>query len=100
MNKLETFKKILLIYKYLLISSKKTDELFYKLDLDQIDPDLYEEFIDKPKKEDEKLTKVEKDKREKQRKLKEELNFKDDLYSNKQNIQNIKKEKEKEKSIS
>ncbi len=96
LNKLETFKKILLIYKYLLISSKKTDELFYKLDLDQIDPDLYEEFIDKPKKEDEKLTKVEKDKREKQRKLKEELNFKDDLYSNKQNIQNIKKEKEKE----
>ena len=95
MNKLETLKKILLIYKYLLISSKKTDELFYKLDLDQIDSDLYEEFLDKPKKKDEIISKVEKDKREKQRKLKEELNYKNNFYSSKQNIQQIKKEKEK-----
>ena len=96
LNKLETFKKILLIYKYLLISSKKTDELFYKLDLEQIDPDLYEEFLDKPKKKDEIISKEEKDKREKQRKLKEELNYKNNFYSSKQNIQQVKKEKEKE----
>ena len=94
LNKLETLKKILLIYKYLLISSKKTDELFYKLDLDQIDSDLYEEFLDKPKKKDEKISKVEKDKREKQRKLKEEINFQNN-FTNKTNNQNIKKEQEK-----
>ena len=43
--------------------SRKVDNLFYRLDLDQIDGNLYEEFVERKKKEEENLSKEEKDKR-------------------------------------
>ena len=44
------FKKLLIVYKYLYLSSKKVDNLFYRLDLEQIDEDLYEDFCEREKK--------------------------------------------------
>ena len=94
LEKLETLKKILLVYKYLLISYKKIEGLFYKLDLEQIDPDLYEEFLERPKKQNENMSKIEKEKRERQIKLKQEMENQNYLYSN--NLDNKNKNQKKE----
>ena len=68
-------KKLLIIYKYLLVCSKRVDNLFYRLDLEQIDEDLYEDFCEREKKEDDKiLDKVERDRRNRAALLKAELN--------------------------
>mgnify|MGYP002624696947 FL=1 len=68
-------KKLLIIYKYLLVCSKRVDNLFYRLDLEQIDEDLYEDFCEREKKEDDKiLNKVERDRRNRAALLKAELN--------------------------
>ena len=68
-------KKLLIIYKYLLVCSKRVDNLFYRLDLDQIDEDLYEDFCEREKKEDDKiLNKTERDRRNRAALLKAELN--------------------------
>ena len=45
-------KKMLIIYEYFVISHKKIDALFYKLDLEQIKAELYDEFIEKKNKEE------------------------------------------------
>ena len=68
-------KKLLIIYKYLYVCSKKVDNLFYRLDFEQIDEDLYEDFVQREKKEDENNTKAERDKRQRQIQLKQELNL-------------------------
>jgi len=68
-------KKLLIIYKYLYVCSRKVDNLFYRLDLEQIDDDLYEDFVERKKKEEGNLSKEEKDKRKWQMKLKSELNM-------------------------
>ena len=68
-------KKLLIIYKYLFICSKKVDNLFYRLDFDQIDEDLYEDFVLKENKIEENMTKAERDKRYRQIHLKQELNM-------------------------
>ena len=68
-------KKLLIIYKYLLVCSKRVDNLFYRLDLEQIDEDLYEDFCEREKKEEDKiLNKVERDRRNRAALLKAELN--------------------------
>ena len=67
-------KKLLIIYKYLYISSKKVDNLFYRLDLEQIDEDLYEDFCERKKEEENViLDKYEKEKRNRAAYLKAEL---------------------------
>lgn len=43
-------KKVLIVYKYIMTSSKKVDALFYKLDIDEINTNLYDDFIDRPHK--------------------------------------------------
>ena len=68
------FKKLLIIYKYLYVCSRKVDNLFYRLDLEQIDEDLYEDFVQRKKKEEENLSQLEKDKRKRQMQLKSQLN--------------------------
>jgi len=35
----------LILYKYIVTSSKKVDGMFYKLELEQIEPDMYDDFI-------------------------------------------------------
>ena len=104
------FKKLLIIYKYLYVCSRKVDNLFYRLDLEQIDDDLYEDFVERKKKEEENLSKEEKDKRKRQMKLKSELNVGIKLspedkkvtevsFNKKQkNQQNEKEEQKKEES--
>ena len=74
LEKLE-LKKLLIIYKYLYVCSKKVDNLFYRLDLEQIDEDLYEDFCEREKKEDEILDKQERERRNRQAFLKAELNM-------------------------
>ena len=69
------FKNLLIIYKYLYICSKKVDNLFYKLDLEQIDEDLYEEFCQRVKKENRILDKAERERRNRKAYLKAELNI-------------------------
>ena len=103
-------KKLLIIYKYLYVCSRKVDNLFYRLDLEQIDDDLYEDFVERKKKEEENLSKEEKDKRKRQMKLKSELNVGIKLspedkkvtevsFNKKQkNQQNEKEEQKKEES--
>ena len=68
-------KKLLIIYKYLDICSKKVDNLFYSLDLEQINEDLYEDFCERPKKEDVVMNKYEREKRNRQAFLRAELNM-------------------------
>lgn len=48
-------RKLLTLYEYLLISSKKIDNLFYRMDLEQVDEDLYEDFCEREPQEDEKI---------------------------------------------
>ena len=69
------FKKLLIIYKYLYICSKKVDNLLYKLDLEQIDEDLYEEFCQREKKEKEIVDKAERERMNRKAYLKAELNI-------------------------
>ena len=73
LNDLE-IKKLLIIYEYLYVCSQKVHNLFYLLDFEQIDEDLYEDFVKREKKEDEKMTQKEKEKRERQMRLKSQLN--------------------------
>ena len=70
-----SLKKLLIIYKYLYVCSRKVDNLFYRLDFEQIDDDLYEDFVERKKKEEENLSKAEKDKKKRQMQLKSELNM-------------------------
>ena len=93
-------KKLLIIYKYLFICSKKVDNLFYRLDFEQIDEDLYEDFVQRETKEDEKTDKKEKEKRFLQSQLKKELNFGFKLYPEDKKVTEIdsnKNKKSKEK---
>ena len=66
-------KKLLIIYKYLYVCSKKVDNLFYRLDFEQIDEDLYEDFVQREEKLDENMSKEERDKRNRHIQLKQEL---------------------------
>ena len=50
-----TFKNILVLYKYLLIANKKISRSFYKLDIEQINDNLYTNFFPNSKKSDNKL---------------------------------------------
>ena len=68
-------KQLLIIYKYLYICSKKVDNLFYKLDFEQIDEDLYEDFCKREQKGDKNLTKAEIEQRKRQAYLRAELNI-------------------------
>ena len=70
-------KQLLIIYKYLYICSKKVDKsnLFYKLDFEQIDEDLYEDFCKREQKGDKNLTKAEIEQRKRQAYLRAELNI-------------------------
>ena len=94
-------KKLLILYKYLLICSKKVDNLFYRLDFEQIDEDLYEDFVQREAKVDEIIDKKEKKKRFYQSQLKQELNFGFKLSPEDKKVtevnfnKNIKKNKEK-----
>ena len=68
-------KKLLIIYKYLYKYKKKVDNLFYRLDFEQIDEDLYEDFVQKEKKVEENMSKIERDKRNRHIQLKQELDM-------------------------
>ena len=46
-----TIKNVLVLYKYLTIASKKLSHEFYKLEMEQIEEDLYQNFIPELKKE-------------------------------------------------
>ena len=94
-------KKLLILYKYLIICSKKVDNLFYRLDFEQIDEDLYEDFVQREAKVDEIIDKKEREKRFYQSQLKQELNFGFKLSPEDKKVtevnfnKNIKKHKEK-----
>ena len=90
-------KQLLIIYKYLYICSKKVDNLFYNLDLEQIDEDLYKDFCERKKKEDVVLNKVEKEKRIRQAYLKAELNMGIKALPGDKKVSEIKFEKNKNK---
>jgi hypothetical protein len=86
LKKLE-LKKLLLIYQYLLISSKKVDNLFYKLELEQIDEDLYENFCEREQCDDEKeLTEAEKKTRKQKILFREHMNLKFKLSANEKKV--------------
>ena len=94
-------KKLLILYKYLIICSKKVDNLFYRLDFEQIDEDLYEDFVQREAKVDEIIDKKERETRFYQSQLKQELNFGFKLSPEDKKVtevnfnKNIKKNKEK-----
>ena len=94
-------KKLLILYKYLIICSKKVDNLFYRLDFEQIDEDLYEDFVQREAKVNEIIDKKEREKRFYQSQLKQELNFGFKLSPEDKKVtevnfnKNIKKNKEK-----
>ena len=94
-------KKLLILYKYLIICSKKVDNLFYRLDFEQIDEDLYEDFVQREAKVNEIIDKKEREKRFYQSQLKQELNFGFKLSPEDKKVtevnfnKNIKKHKEK-----
>ena len=67
-------KKLLIIYSYLNIGLKKINGYFYKLDLEQIKEDLYDEFCQRKKEENIIFNKFEKEKRNRNAFLKAELN--------------------------
>ena len=96
LEKLE-LKKLLIIYKYLYACSKKVDNLFYRLDLEQIDEDLYEDFCEREKKEDVILDKQERERRNRQAFLKAELNMGNKLLPGDKKITetNFKKKEDK-----
>ena len=94
-------KKLLILYKYLIICSKKVDNLFYRLDFEQIDEDLYEDFVQREAKVNEIIDKKERETRFYQSQLKQELNFGFKLSPEDKKVtevnfnKNIKKNKEK-----
>ena len=94
-------KKLLILYKYLIICSKKVDNLFYRLDFEQIDEDLYEDFVQREAKVNEIIDKKERETRFYQSQLKQELNFGFKLSPEDKKVtevnfnKNIKKHKEK-----
>ena len=97
LNKLH-FKNLLILYKYLLISSKKINGLFYKLDLEQIEENLYLEFIEK------KINENRDNKEDKERKkrtdlLRMELMYNDNNNNNKNNNNNNNNNNNKNDSI-
>ena len=67
-------KKLLIIYNYLNIGLKKIKGSFFKLDLEQIKEDLYDEFCERKKEKDIKFNIFEKEKRNRRAFLKAELN--------------------------
>ena len=89
-------KKLLIIYKYLYICSKKVDSLFYKLDLEQIDEDLYDDFCEREKKEDVVLDKFEKERRNRKAFLRAELNMGNKVLPEDKKVTEIKYDKKKE----
>ena len=94
------FKKLLLLYKYLYICEKKVDHLFYRLDFEQVDEDLYEDFLEKEKKTNKKMDKFEIDRKNRQAFLKAELNVGEKnniLKTEDKKVTEINKEKEKVK---
>ena len=93
-EKLE-LKKLLIIYEYLFICSKRVDNLFYRLDLDQIDEDLYEDFCEREKKEDVILDKFEKERRNRKAFLKAELNIGNKLLPEDKNVSDAYKKEDK-----
>ena len=96
LEKLE-LKKLLIIYEYLYIGSKKIDNLFYKLDLDQIDEDLYGDFCQRSKKEDEYLDKHCKIRRNRQVFLKAQFNMGYKILPEDKKINEVYKKKEDKK---
>ena len=91
-------KKLLIIYKYLYVCSKKVDNLFYKFDLDQIEEDLYEDFCQKIKKDDIIMNKEEKERRNRQAYLKAELNLGYKVLPEDKKINDINYKKKEEKN--
>ena len=90
-------KKLLIVYKYLYICSKKVDNLFYKLDLEQIDEDLYDDFCEREKKEDDVvLDKFEKERRNRKAFLKAELNMGSKVLPEDKKVTEMKYDKKKE----
>ena len=91
-------KKLLIVYKYLYICSKKVDNLFYKLDLEQIDEDLYDDFCEREKKEDDVvLDKFEKERRNRKAFLKAELNMGSKVLPEDKKVSETKYKKEDKK---
>ena len=94
LNKLH-FKNLLILYKYLLISSKKIDGLFYRLDLEQIEENLYSEFLEKKNNEN-KDNKEDKERKKRADLLRMELMYSknNDIDNNNNQISSNKKQKE------
>ena len=96
-------KKLLIIYKYLYICSKKVDNLFYRLDLEQINEDLYEDFCERAKKQVIVMNKFEREKRNRRAFLKAEFNIgnkvlPEDKKMTETNFEKNKKEEKKDKN--
>ncbi len=100
LNKLH-FKNLLILYKYLFISSKKIDGLFYRLDLEQIEENLYSEFLEK-KNDENKDNKEDKERKKRADLLRMELMYSknnDIDNNNNQNSSNKKQEENNNKKI-
>ena len=91
-------KKLLVIYKYIYVCSKKVDNLFYRLDLEQIDEDLYEDFCEREKKENVVMDKFERERRNRQAFLKAELNMGNKALPEDKKVTDIAFEKNKKKA--
>ena len=102
----KTFKEIienlelknqLIIYKYLDICTKKVNNSFYRLDLEQINEDLYEDFCEREKEEEHKvLDKYERIKRNRQACLKAQLNMGIKMSKQDKKVSEINKNNKKE----
>ena len=90
-------KKLLIIYKYIYICSKKVDNLFYRLDLEQIDEDLYEDFCEREKKDDIVLDESERERRNRKAFLKAELNMGNKVLPEDKKVTEAFKKKEEKK---
>ena len=98
-------KKLLIIYKYLYTCSKKLNNLFFTLEIEQIDEDLYEDFCNRVKK----AKKIVLNKYERERKCRQEFFMEqlknsnktkhEDEKVNEENHNSINEEKEEEGSI-
>ena len=98
-------KKLLIIYKYLYTCSKKVNNLFFRLEIEQIDEDLYEDFCTRVKK----AKKIVLNKYERERKCRQEFFMEqlknsnktthEDKKVNEDNHNSINEEKEEEQSI-
>ena len=96
LEKLE-LKKLLIIYNYLNISFKKINGYFYKLDLEQIKEDLYDEFCERKKKGDIIFNKFEREKRNRNAFLKAELNVGNKVLPEDKKVTEINYEKNNKK---